>query len=78
MTEVINVSDLKKTVLKIEKLENEKTVCADYVKEGYAEATSLGFCAKTIKQILKLRKKEKAKIEEEDCILELYRDALDI
>ena len=78
MTEVVNANDLKNTVEKLERLEDAKESCAEDAKEGYAEAKALGFCTKTLKHVLKLRKKDKAKIDEEDALLELYRGALDI
>lgn len=78
MTEVINTNDLKNTVEKLERLEDEKAMHTEVVKEAYAEAKAKGYCAKTLKQVLKLRKKDKAKVEEEDHLLELYRGALDI
>jgi uncharacterized protein (UPF0335 family) len=78
MTEVVNANDLKNTVEKLERLENEKAEHLEVLKDGYAEAKSKGYCTKTLKHILKLRKKDKAKIDEEDALLELYRGALDI
>jgi uncharacterized protein (UPF0335 family) len=78
MTDIINTSDLKNTIEKLERLEQEKSDHLEIIKDGYAEAKSKGFCTKTLKQVLKLRKKDKSKIEEEDALLELYRGALDI
>ena len=78
MTEVVNANDLKNTVEKLERLEDEKAEHAEVVKDAYAEAKAKGYCTKTLKQVLKLRKKDKAKIDEEDALLELYRGALDI
>jgi uncharacterized protein (UPF0335 family) len=78
MTDIINTSDLKNTIEKLERLEQEKSDHLEIIKDGYAEAKSKGFCTKTLKQVLKLRKKDKSKIEEEDALLELYRGALEI
>jgi len=78
MTEVINTNDLKSTVEKLERLKQEKAEHAEVVKEAYLEAKAKGYCTNTLKQILKLRKKDKNKIDEEDALLELYRGALDI
>ncbi len=78
MTEVINTNDLKNTVEKLERLENEKAEHAEVAKDAYAEAKAKGYCTKTLKHVLKLRKKMKAQIEEEDALIELYRGALDI
>ena len=78
MSEVVNTGDLKNTVEKLERLENEKAEHLEVIKEAYAEAKAKGYCAKTLKQVLKLRKKDKNEIEEEDALLELYRGALEI
>ena len=78
MTEVVNANDLKNTVEKLERLENEKSERLEVIKDAYGEAKAKGYCTKTLKQVLKLRKKDKAKVEEEDALLELYRGALDI
>ena len=77
-SEVVDVSDLKNTVEKLERLEDEKAMHTEVVKEAYAEAKAKGYCAKTLKHVLKLRKKDRAKIDEEDALMELYRGALDI
>lgn len=78
MTEAIDVNDLKNTVEKLERLESAKDKCIENLKEGYAEAKSKGYCMKILKQVIKLRKKHKDTISEEDALLELYRGALDI
>ncbi|WPY01508.1 DUF2312 domain-containing protein (plasmid) [Candidatus Trichorickettsia mobilis] len=78
MTEAINTNDLKNTVEKLERLEDEKAMYTEVVKEAYAEAKAKGYCTKTLKHVLKLRKKDRAKIDEEDALIELYRGALDI
>jgi uncharacterized protein (UPF0335 family) len=76
--EVIDVSNLKSTIEKLERLESLKESYIEDAKEGYAEAAALGFCVKTLRHVLKLRKKHKDKIAEEDNLIELYRGALDI
>lgn len=78
MTEVVNANDLKNTVEKLERLENEKLEHLEVIKDAYGEAKAKGYCTKTLRQVLRLRKKDKAKIDEEDALLDLYRGALDI
>lgn len=78
MTETINTNDLKSTVEKLERLEQEKAEHAEVVKEAYLEAKARGYCANTLKQVLKLRKKDKDKLDEDDALLELYRGALGV
>jgi uncharacterized protein (UPF0335 family) len=38
----------------------------------------MGFDIKIIKHVLKLRKKDKKKLEEEDSLIELYRGAVGV
>ena len=67
---------LKSIVERIERLEEEKSTVAHDIKEVYAEAKSTGFDVKALRKIIKLRKIEAAKREEEQAMLELYLDAL--
>lgn len=63
---------------KLEKLEEEKRELADVTKDAYNEAKSKGYDVKIIKHILKLRKKDKDALAEEDSLIELYRGAVGI
>ena len=47
-------------------------------KDAYNEAKSKGYDVKIIKHILKLRKKDKDALAEEDSLIELYRGAIGI
>ena len=76
--EAINTADLQTIVGKIEKLEEEKAELADLQKDAYSEAQSMGFDVKTIKHVLKLRKKDSDALKEEDALMELYRGALGV
>lgn len=51
---------------------------SDVIKDALNEAKGKGYDTKIIKHILKLRKKDKAKLEEEDSLIELYRNAVGI
>ena len=66
------------TISKLEKLEAEKRELADVTKDAYNEAKSKGYDVKIIKHILKLRKKDKDALAEEDNLIELYRGAVGI
>jgi uncharacterized protein (UPF0335 family) len=46
------------------------------VKEVYAESASVGFDVKIIREIVKLRKKDKNKRDEEKALLETYLAAI--
>lgn len=68
---------LKAFIERIENLEEEKSAIADQVKEVYAEAKAGGFDTKTIRKIIADRKKTKDELDEEEALLELYRNALE-
>ncbi len=78
MQEVVDSQDLLNTISKLEKLEEEKNQLADVTKDAYNEAKSKGYDVKIIKHILKLRKKDKDALAEEDSLIELYRGAVGI
>jgi uncharacterized protein (UPF0335 family) len=78
MTEAIEAGKLKQIINKIETIEQERQESTDLLKDAYNEAKSMGFDVKIIKHVLKLRKKDKQKLEEEDSLIELYRDALGV
>jgi len=78
MTEVLETGKLKQIIGKIEVIEQERLESADLLKDAFNEAKSMGFDVKIIKHVLKPRKKDKKKLEEEDSLIELYRTALQI
>lgn len=67
---------LRQTVAKIERLEEEKKEVAEQIKEIYAEAKAFGFDTKALRQVIKLRKIDKADREEAEMMLETYLLAL--
>ena len=78
MSEVLEAGKLKQIISKIESIEEKRLESADLLKDAYNEAKSMGFDVKIIKHVLKLRKKDKDALAEEDSLIQLYRDALDI
>jgi len=76
--EVIEADKLKQIMSKIETIEEERTESADLLKDAFNEAKSMGFDVKIIKHVLKLRKKDKKKLEEEDSLIELYQGAVGV
>jgi uncharacterized protein (UPF0335 family) len=63
----------------IERIEAQNAFIKDYTearKEVYDDAKSRGFCTKTIRKIVALRKKQADQIAEEEAIEQLYREAL--
>ena len=78
MTEVVEADKLQQIINKIETIEEERLESAELLKDAYNEAKSLGFEVKIIKHVLKLKKKDKDALAEEDSLIELYRGALGI
>ena len=76
MTEIIEAEKLKQIIDKLETIEQERLESNDFLKDAFNEAKSMGFDVKIIKHVLKLRKKDKDALAEEDSIIELYRGAL--
>ncbi|RVT92142.1 DUF2312 domain-containing protein [Rhodovarius crocodyli] len=67
---------LRSIVERIERLEEERKALASDIKDIYAESKSAGFEPKVIRQIISIRKKEPAEVEEQETLLDLYRRAL--
>lgn len=78
MSEVIEAEKLKQIIHKIENIEQEKLEASDLLNDVFNEAKSMGFDVKIIKHVIKLRKKDKNALAEEDSLIELYRGALGV
>jgi len=61
---------------RIERLEEDKAAVAADLKEVYAEAKGNGFDTKVIRKLVRERKQDRAKRQEEEEIADLYRSAL--
>lgn len=72
----IAVDRLRSIIERVERLEEERKALAADIKDIYAEAKSAGFDTKVIRQIISLRKREPAEVEEQETLLDLYRRAL--
>lgn len=72
----VNVGRLKSFVERIEKLEEEKHATADDIKEVYSEAHGIGYDKKTIRRVIKERKKDQGKRQQEEAMFETYAHAL--
>ena len=67
---------LKSLVERIERLEEDKAAVASDLKEVYAEAKGEGFDTKILRKVVRLRKQDKAKRQEEEALLDLYLSAI--
>jgi len=67
---------LKSIIERIERLEVEKAEISEQIKEVYNEAKGNGFDVKILRKVVRELKKDRAKRQEEDAILDLYLSAV--
>lgn len=67
---------LKSLVDRIERLETDKAALMEDIKGVFDEAKGSGFDVKILRKVVRLRKQDRAKRQEEDAILDLYLSAL--
>lgn len=67
---------IKSIVDRVERLEAEKAEIMEQIKEVYNEAAGNGFDQKVLKKVVRLRKLDRAKRQQEDSILDLYMVAI--
>ncbi|WP_043345033.1 DUF2312 domain-containing protein [Belnapia moabensis] len=72
----IAVDRLQSIIERIERLEEERKALANDIKDIFAEAKSAGFDIKVVRQLISLRRKEPAEVEEQETLLDLYKRAL--
>ena len=69
---------LKTFIQRIERMEEEKAALQADIKEIYAEAKGTGLDTKIMRQVVRMRKLDKADFQEQEAILDLYLNALDM
>ena len=74
--EGIESEDLLRFIDQIEKLEEEKRIIQDAMKDVYSESTASGFDSKIIRQLVRLRRMDNDKFREHEVLLALYKKAL--
>ena len=67
---------LKTIIERIERLEEDKAAVANDIKEVFAEAKGEGFDVKILRKVVRIRKQDKAKRQEEEALLDLYLSAI--
>ena len=72
----VAADELRQFVERIERLEEEKAGIAGDIKEVFAEMKGRGFDTKTVRSILRIRRKDHAERQEEEAMLDLYMQAL--
>lgn len=69
-------SQIRSIVERVERLELEKAEVAEQIKEVFAEAKGNGFDVKILRKVIRLRKQDRAKRQEEEALTDLYLSAL--
>lgn len=67
---------LRLLIERVERLEEEKKGIQDDIKDVYAEAKAVGYDAKIMKAIVRLRKMKPDDRREMDMLLDTYKSAL--
>ena len=67
---------LRSFIERIENLEEEKQAIMGDMKEVYAEAKGEGYDTKIMRQIIRLRKMDRADRQEQEALLDLYLSAI--
>jgi uncharacterized protein (UPF0335 family) len=67
---------LRTVIERIERLEEDKAAVMADMKEVFAEAKGEGYDVKILRKVIRIRRQDKAKRQEEDAILDLYLSAL--
>jgi uncharacterized protein (UPF0335 family) len=67
---------LRLLIERIERLEEEKKGTADDIRDVYSEAKAVGYDAKIMRQIVRLRKMNANDRSEQEMILDTYKAAL--
>ncbi len=67
---------LRTIIERIERLEEDKKAVMEDMKEVFAEAKGEGYDVKVLRKVIRIRKQDRAKRQEEEAILDLYLSAL--
>lgn len=69
---------LRSFIERVERLEEDRANLNADIREVYSEAKSAGFDAKTMRVIVRLRKLEPNERQEQEHLLEVYRNAVGV
>lgn len=67
---------LRSIIERVERLEEDKAAVVTDIKEVLSEAKGDGYDVKIIRQVVRLRRIDKAKRQEAEAVLDLYLSAL--
>lgn len=78
MSDVVAADRLRSFIERIERIEVDRDDLTEDRKEVYLELKGEGFDSKAIRKIIRIRKQDRAKRQEEEAVLDLYLSALGI
>lgn len=67
---------LKSFIERVERLEEERSALTSDIREVFSEAKGQGFDVKIMRQVVRMRKLDKADFQEQEAMLDLYLSAL--
>ena len=67
---------LKTIIERVERLEEEKAEVMAHIKDVFAEAKGEGFDVKVLRKVIRMRKQDTAKRQEEEALIDLYLSAI--
>lgn len=67
---------LRTIIERLERMDEDRQAVMDDIKEIYAEAKGEGYDVKALRKLVSLRKKDKAKLQEDNAILHLYASSI--
>ena len=73
-----SLQKLKSIVDCYENLTDRKKEVQQEINDLLAEAKAFGFDVKALKQVIKIKNSDKTKLEQEEYMVELYKDKLNI
>ena len=69
---------LRSFIERVERLEEERSALTADIREVYSEAKGQGFDTKIMRQVIRMRKLDKADFQEQEAMLDLYLTAMDM
>lgn len=78
ISDIDTAKKLKQYIDKIENLEATKKEIQQEISESYSEIKATGFDVKTVKQLIKIRKMDKEQLEEQEYLLDVYKNAINM
>lgn len=76
MAESIAADELRLLIERIERLKEEQKAMGEDVRDVFSEAKARGYCAKTMRRIIALRKMESHERQEAEAMLDTYAAAV--